>query len=75
MTTTYELLKGNEQIYEWPSDENVKIHLHIKLLNNYPKYFEITRCNANRIRYTPFYLDEDHYREYENKSMENYLII
>ena len=71
MTTTYELLKGNEQIYEWPSDENVKIHLHIKLLNNYPKYFEITRCNANRIRYTPFYLDEDHYREYENISMEN----
>ena len=71
MSTTFELLKGDTQIYEWPSDENIKIHLHIKLLSDFPKYFEITRCKENRIRYTPFYSLEDHYREYENKSKEN----
>ena len=54
-----------------PSDENIKIHLHIKLLSDFPKYFEITRCKENRIRYTPFYSLEDHYRKYENKSKEN----
>ena len=52
MTTTYEILNNNnnEQIYEWSSDEAAKIHLHIKLINNYPKYFEITRCQKNQIR-------------------------
>ena len=71
MTTTYEIIKGNNQIYEWPSDENVKIHLHIKLLNNYPKYFEITRCKENQIKFVPFFLKEEHHREYENKSIDN----
>ena len=71
MTTTFELLQGNKQIYEWPSDENVRIHLHVKLLNNYPKYFEITRCKENRIRFTPYKVLEFHSREYENKSLDN----
>ena len=71
MTTTYEIIRGDNQIYEWPSDENVKIHLHIKLLNNYPKYFEITRCKENQIKFVPFELKEDHYREFQNKSTDN----
>ena len=71
MTTTYEILRGDNQIYEWPSDENVKIHLHIKLLNNYPKYFEITRCKENQIKFVPFELKEDHFREFQNKSIDN----
>ena len=71
MTTTFEILKNNKQIYEWPSDEDVLIHLHIKLLNNYPKYFEITRCRENQIRYIPLTLKEDHYREFANFSQEN----
>ena len=72
MTTTFELLNKGRQILEWPSDENVQIHLHIKLLNNYPKYFEITRCKNNELRYIPYTLSEDeeiiHRRHYENKS-------
>ena len=71
MTTTYEIIRKNKQIYEWVSDEDVLIHLHIKLLSNYPKYFEITRCKENQIRYVPFNMFEDHHREYENKSKEN----
>ena len=71
MTTTFELLNKGKQILEWPSDENVQIHLHIKLLNNYPKYFEITRCKNNELRYIPYTLSEDeeiiHRRHYENK--------
>ena len=53
MTITYEILKDGKQRYEWPSDENTQIHLHIKLLNNYPKYFEITRCKENEIQFVP----------------------
>ena len=70
MSTTYEILRGKDQqqIQEWPSDENVQIHLHIKLLNNYPKYFEITRCKENEIQFVPRYLDENHDREYSNTS-------
>jgi hypothetical protein len=68
MTTTYEILQNNQQIYEWPSDEDAKIHLHIKLLNNYPKYFEITRCQKNQIRFIPKTLNEKHDREYSAKS-------
>ena len=72
MTTTYEIIRNDkEQIYEWPSDENVKIHLQIKLLNNYPKYFEITRCKENQIRFVPFKFTEGHSREYANTSNEN----
>ena len=53
MITTYEILQDGEQIYDWPSDENAQIHLHIKLLNNYHKYFEITHCIKNKIRFVP----------------------
>ena len=53
MTTTFEILREGKQIYEWPSDENVQIHLHIKLLNNYLKYWDITRCLKNNIRFVP----------------------
>jgi hypothetical protein len=68
MTTTYEILQNNKQIYEWPSDENAQIHLHIKLLNNYQKYFEITRCQKNQIRFIPKTLGEFHDRDYSAKS-------
>ena len=60
MTTTYEILQNGKQIYEWPSDENAQIHLHIKLLNNYQKFFEITRCQKNQIRFVPQNLGEKH---------------
>lgn len=68
MSTTYEILKGENQIYEWNSDEEVYIHLHIKLLNNYPKYFEITRCKENEILFVPKTVDEEHDRVYSNTS-------
>ena len=72
MTTTYEIIRNDkDQIYEWPSDENVKIHIQVKLLNNYPKYFEITRCKENEIRFVPFNIIESHLREFANTSKEN----
>ena len=64
MTTTYEILQGENQIYEWSSDEEAQIHLHVKLLNNYPKYFEITRCKQNEIRFIPKTTGEGHSRDY-----------
>ena len=68
MSTTYEILQTNgNQILEWASDENVKVHLHVKLLNNYPKYFEITRCAKNQIRFVPNSLPEYHDRDYSAK--------
>ena len=48
-------------------DENAQIHLHIKLLNNYPKYLEITRCEKNQIRFVPDTLGENHDRDYSSK--------
>ena len=68
MITTYEILQDGKQIYEWPSDENALIHLHVKLLNNYPKYFEITRCEKNQILFVPNSAGEYHDRAYEAKS-------
>ena len=68
MSTTYEILRNGKQIYEWPSDEKAQIHLHIKLLNNYPKYFEITRCKENEIKFVPTKLSENHDRVYSNTS-------
>ena len=68
MVTTYEILQDGKQIYEWPSDENALIHLHVKLLNNYPKYFEITRCEKNQILFVPKNIEEYHDRSYEAKS-------
>ena len=71
MTTTFEIIRKDTQIYEWISDEDVLIHLHIKLLNNYPKYFEITRCKENEIRYVPNSYFESYDRVYANKSTSN----
>ena len=74
MTTTFEILRHNnnyQRILEWNSDENVLIHLHIKLLNNYPKYFEITRCKENQIRFVPNSIYESHSREFANTSKVN----
>ena len=67
MTTTYKLIRNNNIITEWPSDENVIIQQKIKLLNNYPKYFEITRCKENKIRFIPKELSETHGRDYTEK--------
>ena len=67
MTTTYEILKEGQQIYEWPSDENAQIHLHIKLLNNYEKFFEITSCDKNQIRFVPTSLGESHNLVFDNQ--------
>eukprot|EP01022_Parablepharisma_sp_SALTPOND_P014384 TRINITY_DN1949_c0_g1_i5.p1 TRINITY_DN1949_c0_g1~~TRINITY_DN1949_c0_g1_i5.p1 ORF type:complete len:1905 (-),score=154.15 TRINITY_DN1949_c0_g1_i5:5307-11021(-) len=51
MTTTFELTKPNskERVLEWNSDESLDIRVHLKLLNNYPKYFEITTCKENEV--------------------------
>ena len=67
MTTTFEILRNGKQILEWPSDENVQIHLHVKLLNNFLKYFEITRCLDNRIRFVPIDIYEGHPIVYQNR--------
>ena len=67
MTSTYKIIRDNKIIYEWPSDENVKILLKIKLLNNYPKYFEITRCKENKIRFIPQNLFEQHSRVFTSQ--------
>ena len=71
MITTYEIFQGGKQVYEWASDEKALIHLHVKLLNNYPKYFEITRCQDNQILFVPKTLGEYHNREYAAKSEHN----
>ena len=71
MTTTYKLIRNNNIIQEWPSDENIIIQLKVKLLNNYPKYFEITRCKENKIRFIPKELGEGHYRDYTEKCPED----
>ena len=68
MTTTFEILRDGKQIMEWPSDENVQIHLHIKLLNNYLKYWDITRCFENNIRYVPKHLLDNITYIYENET-------
>ena len=71
MTTTFEIIRSNKQIYEWPSDENVQIHLHIKLINNYLKYWHIIRCLDNRVRFVPGYKEEFHDLVHENELEEN----
>lgn len=49
--STFELLNPvtGERMDYWPSDRPVDVHVHIKLLNNYPKYFEPTTCKANEL--------------------------
>ena len=64
MTTTYEIIRKEKQIMEWPSDETVTIHFHIKLINSLKKFFELNRCLKNRIRFIPSILNETHYPVY-----------
>ncbi|MCQ2817170.1 MAG: hypothetical protein MJ252_07885, partial [archaeon] len=74
MSTTFEVLKkdenGNTQrLFSWPSDEpELQIHTTAKLLNNYPKYFEITRCKNNEVDYIPRKLGEGHSRIFDDPS-------
>jgi len=51
MTTTFEVLdkQGNRMLGGWRSNENVDVHVQMKLLNNYPKWFEVTACKQNRV--------------------------
>jgi len=53
MTTTYELFKKGttQRVLTWTSDEELDIRVQLKLLNNYPKYFEITKCHDNNVTY------------------------
>ena len=53
MTTTYELTKAGtkERVLSWNSDEKLDIRVQLKLLNNYPKYFEIGTCKNNEFSY------------------------
>jgi len=51
MTTTFEILdkQGKRMLGGWRSNENVDVHVQMKLLNNYPKWFEVTACEDNRV--------------------------
>eukprot|EP00033_Pygsuia_biforma_P000430 GCRY01000512.1.p1 GENE.GCRY01000512.1~~GCRY01000512.1.p1 ORF type:complete len:2633 (-),score=648.95 GCRY01000512.1:503-8401(-) len=51
MTTTFEMRDVNtgRRLMEWPSDQEVLVHVEMKFLNNYPKYFEITNCEDNAV--------------------------
>ena len=49
MTTTYEILHGTERTLRWRSKEAVDVRVQMKILNNYPKWFEITNCKANEV--------------------------
>ena len=53
MSSTFELTKANstERVMSWTSDTSLDIRVQIKLLNNYPKYFEITTCRDNNVSY------------------------
>lgn len=49
LTSTFELLDpetGKRQM-GWVSDRPVDVHLHMKVLNNYPKYYDATICKEN----------------------------
>ena len=50
MSTTYELYDstGKTRLLEWPSDENMFIHVQMKFTNNYFKYFSPTVCLKNQ---------------------------
>jgi hypothetical protein len=53
MTQTFELTKKGttERVLEWDSETEVDLKVQLKLLNNYPKYFEITTCKDNSLWY------------------------
>ena len=74
MSTTFEMIQKDSKgkvvrLLEWPSDEEAQIRIHIKLLNNYQKYFEITRCNENEIDFIPSRVGERHDRIFDNSSI------
>ena len=58
MSTTFEVTKTgtSERVLEWNSDETLDIRVHVKLLNNYQKYFDITICKDNEV---PFFQKTD----------------
>jgi hypothetical protein len=49
MSTTYELLDPdtNQRVLQWQSDENLIVHVQLKLKNNYEKWWDITTCSQN----------------------------
>jgi len=50
MTTTFEILDHSGNLLtDWRSDDAIDVRVQMKLLNNYPKYFEITTCKANEV--------------------------
>eukprot|EP01105_Mastigella_eilhardi_P019189 TRINITY_DN44_c0_g2_i1.p1 TRINITY_DN44_c0_g2~~TRINITY_DN44_c0_g2_i1.p1 ORF type:complete len:2522 (-),score=650.58 TRINITY_DN44_c0_g2_i1:100-7614(-) len=50
MTTTFEVLNKTGKIQtDWRSDDSLDVHVQMKLLNNYPKWFEITSCKGNEV--------------------------
>ena len=53
LRSTYELTKAGktDRVLGWTSDESLDVRVQIKLLNNYPKYFEVTTCQDNNVTY------------------------
>jgi hypothetical protein len=50
MTTTFEILTSSgTRRFDWRSEDTVDVRVQMKLLNNYPKWFEITNCKANEV--------------------------
>ena len=51
MTQIFEVTKKGsiERVLEWDSETEVDLRVQLKLLNNYPKYFQITTCKNNEI--------------------------
>ena len=62
MATTFALLRNDQIVTERNSDGDIQIYIHVKLLNNYQRYFEITRCETNQILLISETLTEDHSR-------------
>ena len=57
MSTTFEIFdaKGKERLLEWPSDEEAYVHIQVKFLNNFPKFFLSTNCRENCYPYMKQY--------------------
>lgn len=51
MTSTFEVVNPSTgaRVMHWQSDQNMLVRVHVKLLNNYQKWFEITDCAANQV--------------------------
>lgn len=63
MSTTFQLFKTgtDERVMNWYSEDTLDIHVQLKLLNNYPKYFLITTCKDNEIAF--FHQKPMHYEK------------